>query len=39
MKLFDFGGLIAIAGMAMTLAIAVTKNALALARLEPRTRS
>ena len=39
LKLFDFGGVIAIAGMAATLTIAVTKNALALARLEPRTRS
>jgi phosphatidylglycerophosphate synthase len=36
MRLFDFGGLVAIAGMAVTLMIAVTKNALALARLEPR---
>jgi len=36
MQLFDFGGLIAIVGMAVTLTIAFTKNALALARLEPR---
>jgi phosphatidylglycerophosphate synthase len=36
MKLFDFGGLIAIAGMGVTLTIAFARNALALARLEPR---
>jgi phosphatidylglycerophosphate synthase len=36
MPLFDVGGLIAIAGMGVTLTIAVTKNALALAKLEPR---
>jgi phosphatidylglycerophosphate synthase len=34
MQLFDFGGLIAIAGMVVTLAIAVARNGLALARLE-----
>ena len=36
MRLFDFGGLIAIAGMAVTLLVAVARNATALARLEPR---
>ncbi len=36
LRLFDAGGLIAIAGMGVTLAVAVGKNALALARLEPR---
>jgi phosphatidylglycerophosphate synthase len=38
MRLFDFGGLIAIGGMAVTLLIAVVRNGLALARLEPRVR-
>ena len=36
MQLFDVGGLVAIAGMAVTLAVAVARNGLALARLEPR---
>jgi phosphatidylglycerophosphate synthase len=36
MRLFDFGGLIAIAGMGVTLAVAVVRNGVALARLEPR---
>jgi archaetidylinositol phosphate synthase len=36
MQLFDVGGLIAIAGMAVTLLVAVGRNAMALARLEPR---
>ena len=36
MQLFDVGGLIAIASMGVTLAIAVARNGLALARLEPR---
>jgi archaetidylinositol phosphate synthase len=35
-RLFDFGGLITIAGLALTLTVAVSRNALALARLEPR---
>src|SRR5687768_4265284 len=35
-RLFDFGGVIAIAGMAITLMVAVARNSLALARLEPR---
>jgi phosphatidylglycerophosphate synthase len=38
MPLFDFGGLIAIGGLAVTLLVAVSRNALALARLEPRQR-
>lgn len=38
MRLFDVGGLIAIAGMALALAVNVVRNATALARLEPRTR-
>ncbi len=38
MRLFDVGGFVAIAGMAVTLAVAVTKNGGALARLEPRTQ-
>jgi phosphatidylglycerophosphate synthase len=36
MRLFDFGGLIAIGGMAVTLLVAVARNGMALARLEPR---
>jgi phosphatidylglycerophosphate synthase len=36
MQLFDFGGLIAIVGMVVTLTIAVVRNGLALARLESR---
>jgi len=36
MQLFDVGGLIAIAGMGVTLAVAVARNGLALWRLEPR---
>ena len=36
MRLFDLGGLITIAGLAITLMVAVSRNALALARLEPR---
>jgi archaetidylinositol phosphate synthase len=39
MQLFDFGGLIAIAGMVVTLAIAVVRNGVALARLESRERA
>lgn len=38
LRLFDAGGLIAIGGMGVTLAVAVARNALALARLEPRGR-
>jgi hypothetical protein len=36
MPLFDLGGLIAIGGMTMALAVAFGQNARALARLEPR---
>jgi hypothetical protein len=36
MPLFDFGGLIAIGGLAFTLLISATQNVVALARLEPR---
>ena len=36
MPLFDFSGLIAIAGLGVTLLISATQNAVALARLEPR---
>ena len=36
--LFDVGGLIAIAGLVVALAVAVARNTLALARLEPRPR-
>ena len=36
LRLFDFGGLIAIAGMAVALTVSVVRNATALARLEPR---
>jgi phosphatidylglycerophosphate synthase len=39
MQLFDFGGLIAIVGMVVTLAVAVFRNGLALARLESRKPS
>ncbi len=36
LRLFDVGGLVAIAGMAVTLLVAVARNGMALARLEPR---
>jgi archaetidylinositol phosphate synthase len=36
MQLFDVGGLVAIAGMGVTLLVAVARNGIALARLEPR---
>jgi archaetidylinositol phosphate synthase len=36
MPLFDFGGLIAIGGLGFTLLVSATRNAVALARLEPR---
>jgi archaetidylinositol phosphate synthase len=36
MRLFDFGGLITVAGLAVTLMVAFSRNALALARAEPR---
>jgi archaetidylinositol phosphate synthase len=36
MPLFDFGGLIAAAGLIVTLLVSATRNAIALARLEPR---
>jgi phosphatidylglycerophosphate synthase len=36
MPLFDVGGLVAIGGMVVTLLVAVTRNGMALARLEPR---
>jgi len=36
LRLFDFGGLIAIAGMVVALTVNVVRNATALARLEPR---
>jgi phosphatidylglycerophosphate synthase len=39
LRLFDFGGLIAIAGMIVALTINVVRNATALARLEPLQRS
>jgi len=35
-RLFDFGGLIGVAGMLVTLAVNVVRNTTALARLEPR---
>ena len=35
-RLFDFGGLIGVAGMVVTLAVNVVRNTTALARLEPR---
>jgi phosphatidylglycerophosphate synthase len=38
MRLFDFGGLIAIAGLMVTLAMSATQNVVGLARLEPRRR-
>jgi phosphatidylglycerophosphate synthase len=38
-RLFDLGGVIAIAGMAVTLLVSVCRNATALARLEPRPTS
>ena len=36
LRLFDFGGVIAIAGMVVALTVNVVRNATALARLEPR---
>jgi phosphatidylglycerophosphate synthase len=36
LRLFDFGGLIAIAGMVVALTVSVVRNATALARLEPK---
>jgi phosphatidylglycerophosphate synthase len=36
MRLFDFGGLIGVAGMALALTVNVVRNTTALARLEPR---
>lgn len=36
MPLFDFGGLIAAAGLTVALIVSATRNAMALARLEPR---
>jgi phosphatidylglycerophosphate synthase len=36
MPLFDFAGLLAIAGLSLSLVVAVARNALALAELEPR---
>jgi len=36
MPLFDFGGLIAVAGLIVTLVVSATRNTMALARLEPR---
>ena len=36
MRLFDVGGLVAIAGLAFALSVAVVRNTVALARLEPR---
>jgi phosphatidylglycerophosphate synthase len=38
-RLFDFGGLIAIAGMTVALTVNVVRNATALAHLEPRATS
>jgi archaetidylinositol phosphate synthase len=38
LKLFDFGGMIATAGMLVALAVAVVRNASALAKMEPRQR-
>lgn len=38
LRLFDVGGLVAIAGFAVTLIVAVARNGSALARLEPRRR-
>ena len=38
LRLFDFGGLIAIVGMAVALTVNVVRNATELARLEPRRR-
>jgi hypothetical protein len=35
-RLFDFGGLIAMAGMAVALTVNIVRNATELARLEPR---
>jgi phosphatidylglycerophosphate synthase len=37
-QLFDFGGLVAAAGLGVTLLVGFSRNALALARLEPRQR-
>ena len=39
LRLFDVGGLVAIGGFAVTLLVAVLRNGLALARLEPRKSS
>ena len=39
MPLFDVGGLVATAGMAVTLIVAVARNGMALAQLEPRART
>ena len=39
LPLFDVGGLVATAGMAVTLAVAVARNGMALAQLEPRVRT
>ena len=39
MRLFDVGGLIGIAGMALALTVNVVRNATALARLEPRPQA
>jgi phosphatidylglycerophosphate synthase len=36
LRLFDVGGLVAIAGMGLTLLVSIARNGLALARLEPR---
>jgi archaetidylinositol phosphate synthase len=36
LPLFDFGGLIAAAGLIVTLLVSATRNTIALARLEPR---
>jgi hypothetical protein len=38
-RLFDFGGLIGIAGMALALTVNVVRNTTALAREEPRRRA
>ena len=38
-RLFDFGGVIAIAGMVVALTVNIVRNATALARLEPRAKS
>jgi len=38
-RLFDFAGVVAIAGLAVTLVVSAARNGLALARLEPRRNS